>query len=654
MRIVSVANFYGPRSGGLRTTMHALGRGYLEAGHDSVLVVPGAEWARESTQYGLRITVPSRVVPGTGGYRVITDVRRLQGLLDDLGPDRLEVSDRTTLRGLGGWARARGIPSVVWAHERVDGVVTSALPWAADAGARTVADRLNRALAQSFDRVVTTTEFAAAEFLRVGAPNLVRVPLGVDLATFSPGRHDVGLRRQHVADDEVMLVLCSRLSPEKRPEIAVDALRVLLQKGTRARLVVAGTGPREPLLRERAAGLPVTLLGFVSDRTMVARLLATADVVIAPGPIETFGLAALEALASGTPVVASSTSALPEVIGDRAGATAAPHGAAMALAVRAVLDRPEHERRSAARARAEQFPWSSTVSRMLALHETTGTAAEPAREATSALPRARTAALVRASYARTLMGSASQTSGGAGPRVCALGDSVTLGVGDLVEPGQRPGWAAHVATALDASVFANLSSLGARACTVVDEQLERALEHAPDLVLVSAGGNDVLRGDLDARTVVEATQRYVDALRSVGAAVVLSRLPDGDHVSWLPRRLRLVLQHRVAVVNLALETVSERARVPLVSVAGPATTAGALWHVDRIHPGPLGHRRLAQSAVGTLADRGFAAVNEVPPITAAPPGAASQVGWLVRNGAPWIAKRSVDLAPALGRQLLSA
>lgn len=654
MRIVSVANFYGPRSGGLRTTMHALGKGYLEAGHDSVLVVPGEELARESTQHGWRISVPSRVVPGTGGYRVITDVRRLQGLLEDVAPDRLEVSDRTTLRGLGEWARARGIPSVVWAHERVDGVVTSALPWAAGAGVRAVADRLNRALADSFDWVVATTEFAAAEFVRVGAPNLVRVPLGVDLRTFSPSRRDVSLRREHVADDEVLLVLCSRLSPEKRPEVAVDTLRVLLDQGIRARLVVAGTGPHEPVVRERAAGLPVTLLGFVSDRTMVARLLATADVVIAPGPIETFGLAALEALASGTPVVASTTSALPEVIGERAGATAAPHGSAMAVAVRGVLARPEHERRSAARARAEQFPWSSTVARMLALHEKTATPPVPAGEATTALPRARTAALVRASYARTLMGSSSETSGGSGPRVCALGDSVTLGVGDLVEPGQRPGWAAHVAAALDASVFINFSSLGARASTVVDEQLERALEQAPDLVLVSAGGNDVLRGDLDARTVVEATQRYVEALQAAGAAVVLSRLPDGDHVSWLPRRLRLVLQHRVAVVNAALGTVSERARIPLVSVSGPATKAGALWHVDRIHPGPLGHRRLAEGAVVTLADRGFAAVNDVPPITAAPPGAASQVGWLVRNGAPWLAKRSVDLAPALGRQLLSA
>jgi phospholipase/lecithinase/hemolysin len=100
--------------------------------------------------------------------------------------------------------------------------------------------------------------------------------------------------------------------------------------------------------------------------------------------------------------------------------------------------------------------------------------------------------------------------------------------------------------------------------------------------------------------------------------------------------------------------------VPLTSITGgrasqsAAGAAGALWHVDRIHPGPLGHRQLAEHAVVTLAERGFDQIAAVPSVTAAPPGAASQMGWLLRNGAPWLVKRSVDLAPALGRQMLSA
>jgi alpha-1,6-mannosyltransferase len=131
------------------------------------------------------------------------------------------------------------------------------------------------------------------------------------------------------------------------------------------RLVVAGAGASERSLRERAAGAPITFLGFQSDRNELARLLATADVVVAPGPIETFGLSALEALASGTPVVVNSASALPEVVGSAgiaAGGT--PEEFAAAVLDARLLD----ERRTRARARAEQFPWSATVDGMLALH----------------------------------------------------------------------------------------------------------------------------------------------------------------------------------------------------------------------------------------------------------------------------------------------
>ncbi|MYR56758.1 glycosyltransferase, partial [Streptomyces sp. SID625] len=117
--------------------------------------------------------------------------------------------------------------------------------------------------------------------------------------------------------------MCSRLSVEKRPGTALDTLQALRRRGERAVLVIAGDGPLRGRLehRARARGLPVVLLGHVGDRELLSALQASADVCLAPGPAETFGLAALEALACGTPVVASASSALSEVIG-AAGATA--------------------------------------------------------------------------------------------------------------------------------------------------------------------------------------------------------------------------------------------------------------------------------------------------------------------------------------------
>jgi alpha-1,6-mannosyltransferase len=363
MRIVQLANFYGPRSGGLRTALHHLGAGYVARGHQVVLVVPGAGRADEMMPSGVRrITLPAAKIPWTGGYRAV-DPWRARVLLAGLRPDRIEVSDRLTLRGMGRWAAEHGVPSVVISHERLDRLLHQFL--LPNPAARRMADWANRRMAASYDTVVCTTGFAREEFDRIGSCNVVQVPLGVDLATFAPSARDTALRAELARGADAMLVHCGRLSPEKHVERSVDTIAELHKSGERVRLVIAGDGPRRAALQRRAAGLPVTFLGFVPGRADVAKLLATSDVSLAPGPHETFGLAALEALASGTPVVVSRSSALSEIVRPSCGAAVADHASAFADAVSRLLDAPEQSRRAAARARAEEFTWPAAVTGML-------------------------------------------------------------------------------------------------------------------------------------------------------------------------------------------------------------------------------------------------------------------------------------------------
>lgn len=75
LRIVRLANFVAPASGGLRT-LRELGSGYLAAGHEPVLIVPGERATDRETEQGRVITLPGPLLPGTGGYRVLTDKRR--------------------------------------------------------------------------------------------------------------------------------------------------------------------------------------------------------------------------------------------------------------------------------------------------------------------------------------------------------------------------------------------------------------------------------------------------------------------------------------------------------------------------------------------------------------------------------------------------
>ncbi len=370
MKIIHIANFYGPKSGGIKTTLHNLGTEYGKIGHDFIYVVPGKKFSRENTTHGACITLPSWVVPFSGGYRVIKSNRQVKTILQSLHPDRIEVSDRFTLSCLGNWAKQRDIPAIVFSHETLRGLVknycgiplTRFVRWH------------NSRLAGKFDFVVTTTNFAAAEFNEIGTSNIISVPLGVDLDTFSPQHRNEELRTKMIKGGAVLIVHCGRLSPEKKPERSLQVLRELLSRGINARLVYIGSGPLHKKLYESSRDIPVTFWGYVANKNLLAQMIASADVSLAPGPIETFCLAALESLASGTPVVASETSAVGEFLsednGDFVGLTAANNGAAFADAVEIILDEINEDPTLSDRCRlqAEKFPWSATIHKLDTMH----------------------------------------------------------------------------------------------------------------------------------------------------------------------------------------------------------------------------------------------------------------------------------------------
>src|SRR5262249_38436909 len=273
MRVVQVANFYGPRSGGLRTAVDRLGAEYSVAGHEVFLIVPGPRATRSRLRTGVvRITGPARLVPLTGGYRAVMP-GPVKALLEVLKPDALEVSDRLTLRSLGRWGRVHGATTVMISHERLDRFAGQLLPRRT---AQRFADFANGRTAANYDTVVCTTGFAREEFDRIGATNTVTVPLGVDLHTFHPRRHSYLVRRRWATPEQILLVHCGRLSVEKRVDRSIDALGALCHAGVDARLVVVGEGPLRARLERQAARLPIDFTGFINNRDTVAGLLATA------------------------------------------------------------------------------------------------------------------------------------------------------------------------------------------------------------------------------------------------------------------------------------------------------------------------------------------------------------------------------------------
>jgi alpha-1,6-mannosyltransferase len=309
-------------------------------------------------------------LPASGGYQIIRSNKQLLNLLEFLNPDRIEVSDRFTLLKVGRWAKQHKVASLVFSHETLNGLVKKYAPLIPVSFRNKFVNWHNRKLAASFDTVIATTEFAAAEFVRIKTTNLRKVALGVDLAGFNPENRDHKLRKELLKGADYLLVHCGRMSPEKEPARSVQTVSELVKAGVNVRLIIVGGGPLWNKIRKQSLGLPIEMLGYVASREKVASYLAAADIAIAPGPLETFCLSALESLASGTPVVASKSSAVGEILNINsirpAGAVASDNGAEFAKAIKQLLNKGRL--RKVAREQAEKFSWANTVDAMLDVH----------------------------------------------------------------------------------------------------------------------------------------------------------------------------------------------------------------------------------------------------------------------------------------------
>lgn len=371
-RIAHIANMYGPKSGGLRTAMISLSREYEQMGHEILLVVPGKENSRKRIGNITTVTIASPVIPFSGGYRIILNSSEVIRLVKSFDAQVLEISDRTTLLRVSRWARRRSIPTIFFAHERVDGVINAFASFIP--GKKALARMWNTYTAASVDRIVATTKFASEEFVELGMilneSQLVNIPLGVDLELFHPAQSSKVIPVFNEVPEEFIFA-CTRLSKEKDPLYLLEIARELKVRKSDLALVIAGSGPYENRMQEmiNREQLPVILLGFISDKEIVSRLMAKAQVFLAVGPIETFGLAALESLACGTPVICRKEAAISEIISSLSGAALIKNRTSWVDAIEYFSLMDPIERAELARSRAEEFSWSNSARQLLALHE---------------------------------------------------------------------------------------------------------------------------------------------------------------------------------------------------------------------------------------------------------------------------------------------
>ena len=365
LRVVDITQWYAPRSGGIRTYLHAKAQYARARRLRHALIVPGGAPAVTRVERSPVAVVPALPTAQETGYRLIPHPRPILRWLERLDPGVVVVHDATAFpRSICRWARSRGVPVVLLVHSELQAGAAGA-PAALRLPAQHVLRSIQQRGLDGPDAVIATAPSVARRLNAASGVHVLVSPLGVDTDVFRPRPADPVLRRTLAEPNQTLLLHVGRISSDKHPELLIEMLAALHDDGVV--LAIAGAGsaarPLEGLARDLGVLDAVRFLGHVDDRATIATLCATADAFVHANPGETFGLAPLEALACGTRVVVPADAGVTETPAGALMTRVAPGDpAALAAGVRSALLEPPP------RPDLDQLGWAAAFDREWALY----------------------------------------------------------------------------------------------------------------------------------------------------------------------------------------------------------------------------------------------------------------------------------------------
>jgi alpha-1,6-mannosyltransferase len=325
MKVCDLTQFYSPVSGGVKRYLHEK-MDYIERHaprYEHVLIVPGAKTRLKANGRSRVYTIRSPVVSRSAQYRALLNLRAVEEILERERPDVIESGDPYQL----GWkalkvGRALRVPVIGFYHSHFPEayVRKSATLLGKTATHRVM--KLSRAYVRKLYNQHAATIVASERLARVlrewGVHNLRVVSLGVNTEIFRPdGQKTEAIRRSlGVTSSQTLLLYVGRLAKEKNTVTLLRAFKILQRRrANEFQLLVIGDGPERTQLRKLQVRTEnLSWIRYCGDPSELAGLYRAADLFVHPGVQETFGLAALECQACGTPVVGIRGSYMDNVI----------------------------------------------------------------------------------------------------------------------------------------------------------------------------------------------------------------------------------------------------------------------------------------------------------------------------------------------------
>ena len=368
MRIALLTEVFLPKIDGVvtRTTRHL--DQLAELGHEVLIFAPG----NPPAEYAGFEVVPIR----SHSLKVYPEVKhgmlgpKTYRRLREFNPDVVHAVNPIWTAGWSTLVVARRYPVVASFHTDVpEYCLKLGIPWVkpiAEWGLRTFHGRAGLNMVTSGPMMDKAADY--------GIDNVRLWPKAVDTESFTPEARTREMRSL-LSDghpDDPLVIFVGRISAEKSVDRCVPIVEEVRKRVPNARLAFVGEGP---LYDELRANPPAwaTFTGYLSGADLSAAY-ASGDVLLFPSTTETLGFAALEAFASGVPVVAANAGGLPFVVADGdTGVLVDPEApdAAWADPIERILTQPElRERMSAAgRAEAERWTWRASTETVLGYYE---------------------------------------------------------------------------------------------------------------------------------------------------------------------------------------------------------------------------------------------------------------------------------------------